>query len=95
MTMLTKNNPWTNTKLPVIGVANTNSSTCQACHSAIPAGEIRVGIIFQHLNGYIGLDWHHLTCCETPEHLSQVDGYDLLGDAEKSVLQKYIKSCGA
>ncbi|KAF0697032.1 Aste57867_12260 [Aphanomyces stellatus] len=86
------NNPWTNTQLPVVGVAKTSSSTCQACQCAIAAGEIRVGIIFQHLNGYIGLDWHHLTCCETPQHLVHVDGYELLGENEKAIMKDYISA---
>ncbi|KAH9127194.1 hypothetical protein AeMF1_002481 [Aphanomyces euteiches] len=83
-------NPWTNTDLHVISVAKTSSSTCRACGHAIPADTIRIGIIFQHKSGYIGLDWHHLVCCETPENLPYVDGYELLGDKAKATVHMYM-----
>ncbi|ETV68554.1 hypothetical protein H257_15540 [Aphanomyces astaci] len=87
---MTSTQPWTNTQLPILGLATNDSSTCQACLCPIKAGSIRVGIIFQHLSGFIGLDWHHLTCCETPQLLRHVDGYELLGDDSKATLNDFI-----
>ncbi|KDO26565.1 hypothetical protein SPRG_07969 [Saprolegnia parasitica CBS 223.65] len=71
-------NPWTLSTLPIIGTAKNDKSTCQSCKQCIPQGAVRVGLIFHHLNGYIALDWHHLTCCETPAQLPHIEGYELL-----------------
>ncbi|KAG9403359.1 hypothetical protein AC1031_006004 [Aphanomyces cochlioides] len=86
-------NPWTKCNLPILGIAKNDKSTCQACQDSIATGSIRVGIIFHHVNGTIGVDWHHLTCCETPAALPQVEGYELLGEQEKAVLHHWIQSC--
>ncbi|ETW06995.1 hypothetical protein H310_03094 [Aphanomyces invadans] len=87
---MTPVHPWSTTQLPILGLATNSSSTCQACRGAIMKGSIRVGIIFQHLSGFIVLDWHHLTCCETPQLLRHVEGYDLLGDDSKAALNAFI-----
>ncbi|EQC32871.1 hypothetical protein SDRG_09403 [Saprolegnia diclina VS20] len=84
-------NPWTLNTLPVIGTATTDGCLCQACKENISQGDIRVGLIFHHLNGYIALDWHHLTCCENPWHLPTLEGFDLLNDKEKTQVHAFIK----
>ncbi|RHY17202.1 hypothetical protein DYB25_001926 [Aphanomyces astaci] len=86
-------NPWKRCELPILGISKNGASTCQACRDAIQTGSIRVGIIFHHVNGNIGIDWHHLTCCETPATLPEVEGYELLGDHDKEVLHHWIQSC--
>ncbi|KAF0733105.1 hypothetical protein LEN26_000716 [Aphanomyces euteiches] len=85
--------PWTKSDLPVISVAKQNSTTCQACHERIDVGSIRVGVVFHHVKGYICLDWHHLTCCETPAHLlGAADDLDLLDDKQKQTFQHFVHS---
>ncbi|KDO35382.1 hypothetical protein SPRG_00231 [Saprolegnia parasitica CBS 223.65] len=71
-------NPWTRHATPILGRAT--------------ASEIRVGVIFQHVKGYIALDWHHLTCCASPHLLPSVDGYELLTECEKDAIETYAKS---
>ncbi|KDO16597.1 hypothetical protein SPRG_17894, partial [Saprolegnia parasitica CBS 223.65] len=83
-------NPWTLSTLPIIGTAKNDKSTCQSCKQCIPQGAVRVGLIFHHLNGYIALDWHHLTCCETPAQLPHIEGYELLSAQAQEQVQHYI-----
>jgi hypothetical protein len=82
-------NPWSRHGTPIVGRARSSSSICQSCQRNIPQGGIRVGMIFSHLKGYIALDWHHLTCCQTPEKLPYVEGYDILSAHEKEQIHAY------
>ncbi|KAF0711520.1 Aste57867_5214 [Aphanomyces stellatus] len=85
-----QSNPWSKEVVPVLGKATTNSCMCQSCQEPIAQGCVRVGLIFHHMNGYIGLDWHHITCCETPEQLPLVDGYELLSPDDQAAIQALI-----
>ncbi|ETV70350.1 hypothetical protein H257_14040 [Aphanomyces astaci] len=84
--------PWAKEVVPVLGKTTTTTCTCQSCQLPINQGHIRVGLIFHHMNGYIGLDWHHLECCETPDRLAQVEGYDLLSVQDKAIIQALAAS---
>ncbi|OQS03687.1 hypothetical protein THRCLA_21101 [Thraustotheca clavata] len=88
---MSASNPWTRSTLPIIGTAMNDKSMCQACKRHISRGQVRIGVIFHHLNGYIALDWHHLTCCETPDLLPQVEGYELLPTQAKDQVSTYIQ----
>ncbi|CAK4188747.1 hypothetical protein LEN26_016861 [Aphanomyces euteiches] len=84
---MAQTSPWSKEVVPVLGKAASTSSICQSCQLPIAQGHIRVGLIFHHMNGYIGLDWHHLACCETPEQLPFVEGYDLLTPQDQDVIR--------
>ncbi|OQR84688.1 hypothetical protein ACHHYP_13066 [Achlya hypogyna] len=85
-------NPWTREATPILGRATTGTSKCRSCDQRIPQGDIRVGVIFHHMNGYIALDWHHLLCCQSPELLQSVEGYELLTVTEKDTIEAYASS---
>ncbi|ETV91752.1 hypothetical protein H310_13811 [Aphanomyces invadans] len=88
----TNASPWAKEVIPVLGKTTTTTCMCQSCQLPIDQGHIRVGLIFHHMNGYIGLDWHHLTCCETPDRLPFVEGYDLLSPQDKAMIHALATS---
>ena len=90
-TNLALKSPWTRQETPVVGTARTNSSLCRSCQTYIDAGDVRIGLVFNHLNGFICLDWHHLTCCISPENLQATADYDQLLESEKDQVQSWIE----
>lgn len=96
-TLIESNNshPWTAHSVYIVANAIKSSSTCRTCKDCIRAGNIQLGVIFEHPNGYVLIHWHHLTCWTTSREaaltLHQLEGLDLLAVSQRRVVQRWLE----
>ncbi|KAF0698401.1 Aste57867_10968 [Aphanomyces stellatus] len=53
---------WSQCKDAIMQVAHTSTTTCQACETKIASGQLRLGVMYQHVDGFVLVEWIHLTC---------------------------------
>jgi hypothetical protein len=57
-----KASPWTRDETCIIETTQRAHSCCRSCDDSIEVGVLRVGLVFQHENGYICVNWYHFNC---------------------------------
>lgn len=86
--------PWTPQSVYIVALATKSSSTCRTCERYIGAGNVRIGVIFQHPNGYVLIHWHHLTCWTPtgePLTLRQMEGLELFETPQRQLIQRWLE----
>ncbi|EQC33897.1 hypothetical protein SDRG_08577 [Saprolegnia diclina VS20] len=53
---------WSQYKEAVLQVATTSTATCQACSAKISAGQLRLGVMYLHVDGFMLMEWVHVSC---------------------------------
>ncbi|ETV69834.1 hypothetical protein H257_14457 [Aphanomyces astaci] len=53
---------WSQCKDAVMQVAHTSTTTCQACEGKIASGQLRLGVMYLHVDGFMLVEWIHLRC---------------------------------
>ncbi|OQR92197.1 hypothetical protein THRCLA_22400 [Thraustotheca clavata] len=53
---------WSQYKEAVLQVARTSTTTCQACTSKITCGQLRLGVMYLHVEGFMLMEWIHVSC---------------------------------
>lgn len=54
--------PWTRDGTYIIECTRRAHACCRSCDSTIEVDRLRVGVVYQHKNGYVCINWHHLEC---------------------------------
>ncbi|OQR84882.1 hypothetical protein ACHHYP_12583 [Achlya hypogyna] len=53
---------WSQYKEAVLQVAHTSTATCQACNGKIDRGQLRLGVMYLHVDGFMLMEWIHVAC---------------------------------
>ncbi|KAG9403909.1 hypothetical protein AC1031_005397 [Aphanomyces cochlioides] len=53
---------WSQCKEAIMQVAHTSTTTCQACETKIASGQLRLGVMYLHADGFMLVEWIHLAC---------------------------------
>ncbi|DAZ92407.1 TPA: hypothetical protein N0F65_000191 [Lagenidium giganteum] len=89
--MTTIASPWTKDGTYIIECTRRDHSCCRSCDDKIDVGRLRVGVVYQHKNGYVCINWHHVECypevCYVPER--NLEGYWELDVAHQEMLQRW------
>ncbi|TYZ59365.1 hypothetical protein PybrP1_005852 [[Pythium] brassicae (nom. inval.)] len=54
--------PWTKDHTYIIEATRRAHASCKSCAAKIELGRLRVGVVFQHMNGFVCINWHHIEC---------------------------------
>ncbi|ETV89949.1 hypothetical protein H310_15214 [Aphanomyces invadans] len=87
---------WSQCKDAVMQVAHTSTTTCQACETKISSGQLRLGVMYLHVDGFMLVEWIHLSCqpwlVTAFDTISFIDRGCLNGDQAQSIRQ-WLTSC--
>lgn len=83
--------PWTKDGSYIIESTRRAHACCRSCDSTIELGRLRVGVVYQHMNGFVCINWHHIECYphvkEVPLH--NLEGYGDLDPVQQQLVQRF------
>ncbi|KAF4316419.1 hypothetical protein JM18_007225 [Phytophthora kernoviae] len=77
--------PWTKDCTYIIEATRKAHACCKSCSATIEAGRLRVGVVYQHRNGFICINWHHVECYSAVKEipLSRLEGFSDLDSMQQ------------
>ncbi|CCI42322.1 unnamed protein product [Albugo candida] len=86
--------PWKRDTTCIIESTRCSRSCCRSCESTIRIGLLRIGVVFQHQNGFVCIEWHHVICYP---HVGTIpleclDGFNKLSSQDQDIVLKLRKN---
>nr|CCA16814.1 conserved hypothetical protein [Albugo laibachii Nc14] len=86
--------PWKRDTTCIIESTRCTQSCCRSCESTIQNGLLRIGVVYQHQNGFVCIEWHHVLCYP---HVGSIplkclDGFNKLSSYDQYVILKLRES---
>ncbi|CAH0478417.1 unnamed protein product [Peronospora belbahrii] len=83
--------PWTKDGTYIIEATRKAHACCKSCNAIIEAGRLRVGVVYQHRNGFVCINWHHVECYKTVSEipLQCFEGFSDLDRQQQKVVESY------
>uniref|UniRef100_K3WVA4 PARP-type domain-containing protein n=1 Tax=Globisporangium ultimum (strain ATCC 200006 / CBS 805.95 / DAOM BR144) TaxID=431595 RepID=K3WVA4_GLOUD len=84
--------PWTKDHTYIIESTRRAHACCKSCEAKIELGRLRVGVVYQHMNGFVCINWHHIECYpdvkQIPVH--NLEGFGDLDAVHQKLVQSYM-----
>ncbi|OWZ20087.1 hypothetical protein PHMEG_0005553 [Phytophthora megakarya] len=92
--------PWTKDGTYIIEATRKAHACCKSCDATIEAGRLRVGVVYQHRNGFVCINWHHVECYKAVRQipLQCLEGFSDLDPQQQKVVESfhlYLPTCSA
>ncbi|GAB9470866.1 hypothetical protein Gpo141_00008098 [Globisporangium polare] len=89
--------PWTKDNSYIIESTRRAHACCKSCEAKIELGRLRVGVVFQHMNGFVCINWHHIECYPNVRDipLSNLEGFVDLDAAHQQLVRSYMLTAAA
>lgn len=86
--------PWTKDHTYIIEATRRAHACCKSCDAKIELGRLRVGVVFQHMNGFVCINWHHIECYPNVRAipLHNLEGFSELDASHQQLVQHYLLS---
>lgn len=83
--------PWTKGNSYIIESTRRAHACCKSCEATIDVGRLRVGVVYQHCNGFVCVNWHHVECYPLVRSipLGNLEGFDELDAAQQKIVTSY------
>ncbi|KAF1788248.1 hypothetical protein JG687_00012674 [Phytophthora cactorum] len=83
--------PWTKDGTYIIEATRKAHACCKSCDATIEAGRLRVGVVYQHRNGFVCINWHHVECYKSVRQipLKCLEGFSDLDPQQQKVVESY------
>ncbi|KAG7396831.1 hypothetical protein PHYBOEH_001644 [Phytophthora boehmeriae] len=83
--------PWTKDCTYIIEATRKAHACCKSCSAKIEAGRLRVGVVYQHRNGFVCINWHHVECYSAVKEipLSRLEGFSDLDATQQKLVESY------
>lgn len=83
--------PWTKDHTYIIESTRRAHACCKTCDATIDVGRLRVGVVYQHCNGFVCINWHHIECYSPVRSipLDHLEGFAELAPAQQKAVQSY------
>ncbi|KAL3672856.1 hypothetical protein V7S43_002158 [Phytophthora oleae] len=83
--------PWTKDGTYIIEATRKAHACCKSCDATIEAGRLRVGVVYQHRNGFVCINWHHVECYKAVRQipLQCLEGFSDLDPQQQKVVESY------
>lgn len=84
--------PWTKDHTYIIESTRRAHACCKSCEAKIELGRLRVGVVFQHMNGFVCINWHHIECYPDVKQipLHNLEGFGDLDASHQKLVQSYM-----
>lgn len=69
---------WTLSPQVIVDQSQSSTCTCRLCHDKIQSGELRLGTMFTHKQGFMLLEWTHLSCSDVSVSFKKPVEYPLV-----------------
>ncbi|CAI5743086.1 unnamed protein product [Peronospora destructor] len=83
--------PWTKDGTYIIEATRKAHACCKSCEAIIKAGRLRVGVVYQHRNGFVCINWHHVECYKAVSQISLqcLEGFMDLAPQHQKMVESY------
>lgn len=87
--------PWKKDCTYIIEATRKAHACCKSCDRTIEAGRLRVGVVFQHRNGFICINWHHVECYQAVREipLCHLEGFSDLDPQQQQLVESFHRAC--
>jgi len=84
--------PWTKDHTYIIESTRRAHACCKSCDAKIELGRLRVGVVFQHMNGFVCINWHHIECYSDVRDipLHNLEGFGELDASHQQLVQSFM-----
>ena len=82
---------WTKDGTYIIEATRKAHACCKSCDATIEAGRLRVGVVYQHRNGFVCINWHHVECYKAVGEipLQCLEGFTDLDPQQQEMVESY------
>ncbi|TMW67645.1 hypothetical protein Poli38472_011265 [Pythium oligandrum] len=86
--------PWTRDGTYIIECTRRAHACCRSCDSTIEVDRLRMGVVYQHKNGFVCINWHHLECYPIVQSipLCNLEGYTELDASSQQLVRHCLLS---
>lgn len=84
--------PWTKDHTYIIEATQRAHASCKSCAAKIELGRLRVGVVFQHMNGFVCINWHHIECYPNVRAipLPNLEGFSELDTHQQQLVRSFM-----